>query len=122
MSDERRRFSRVFFGVQAQLTVEGQTFKAGLINDLGIGGCHLPLAAPAAVGSPCRVAIFLSGADSEPAVQVEGEIVRRDSGLIAIKFTAIDPDSLFHLQNIILHNTPDPDKAEKEISNHPGLL
>ncbi len=122
MDLEKRRFSRVIFNVRAKLAVGEQILEAGHIYDLGIGGCLFPTAATPIVGSPCRVAIFLSGANSEPSIRVEGEIVRADSGQIAVKFTAIDPDSLFHLQNIILHNSQDPDKVEEEISNHPGLV
>jgi hypothetical protein len=53
---------------------------------------------------------------------IEGEISRCDPGAVAVKFTRIDIDSLFHLHNIIRYNSPDPDKVEKEIHEHPGLL
>ncbi len=122
VSAEKRRFSRVIYDVHAKLAVGEQTFEPGHIDDLGIGGCLLPLRVAPALGSPCRVAIFLSGEKSEPAVRVQGEVVRADSGQVAIKFTAIDPDSLAHLQNIVLHNSPDADKAEEEIRHHPGLV
>ncbi len=122
MDAEKRRFSRVIFDSRAKLTVGEQTLEAPHINDLSIGGCLLPMASNPEVGSPCRVAIYLPGADSSTVIRVEGEVVRTDSRQVAIKFTTIDPDSLYHLQNIVLHNSPDADKAEEEIRHHPGLI
>jgi hypothetical protein len=55
-------------------------------------------------------------------VDVEGEIVRKDSEMAAIRFTRIDPDSLFHLRNIVRYNASDPDRVEDEIEQHPGLI
>jgi PilZ domain len=122
MALEKRRFSRIVFDVRAELTVGDQTFEPGHMDDLSIGGCLLPITATRVLGSPCRVTIFLSGVNSEPVIRVQGKIVRADSGQVAIKFTAIDPDSLVHLHNIVLHNSPDADKTEEEIRHHPGLF
>jgi len=122
VSPEKRRFSRVVYDVRAKLTVGEQTFEPAHIDDLSIGGCLLPMRVALALGSPCRITIFLPGEKSGPVVRVQGEIARVDSGQVAIKFTAIDPESLAHLQNIVLHNSPDADKTEEEIRRHPGLV
>ncbi len=65
---------------------------------------------------------MLSGVSSEMNVQADGEIVRSGDSEVAVKFTRIEPDSLFHLQNIILHNSADTDMIEREIRDHPGLI
>ena len=57
-----------------------------------------------------------------PIVKVKGSIVRCDRGTVAIKFTHIDPDSLFHLQKIAQYNSPDPDRTEQELQEHPGIV
>ena len=64
----------------------------------------------------------MTGTTSELSIQVKGKIMRCDARAIAIKFTGIDPDSLFHLQNIIRYNSPDPEAAEREIQDHPGIV
>ena len=122
MSDEKRRFSRVPFNVKVELTVDHAQYISEEIDNLSVGGCRLSIAADLEVGAPCRLRILLSETTDGPHVQVEGQVVRCESGTVAIQFTGIDPDSLFHLQNIIRYNFPDTDKVEQELSDHPGLV
>ncbi len=122
MSEEKRCFSRVPFSVTAEITINDVTYSADKINNLSIGGGLFPISEDLKVGSECIVVIHLSGTSSEVKVQVNGEIVRCDPGMVAVKFTRIDSDSLFHLQNIIRDNALDPDEIEKEIRYHPGLI
>ncbi|MDY6973586.1 MAG: PilZ domain-containing protein [Thermodesulfobacteriota bacterium] len=122
MSDEKRRFTRVPFKVEAEMSANNTLYRSEEIDNLSIGGCLLPIAADLDPGTECRVGILLSGSSSELNVRIEGEVVRQVPGAVAIKFTRISPDSLFHLQNIIRYNSPDPDAVEKEIHEHPGLI
>jgi hypothetical protein len=122
MLDERRRFSRVRFQVEVEMSVNSIMYNAKEINNLSIGGCLLPIDANIEPGEKCQITIQLSGTSSELNVHVEGEIVRCSKRMVAVKFTRIDPDSLIHLQNIIRYNSPDPDTVEKEIHEHPGLV
>jgi Tfp pilus assembly protein PilZ len=122
MPEEKRRFSRIVFRVAAELTVAGMSFSADHIENLSVGGCLFPLSRSFSVGTACRVVITLNGAIDGPKVTVAGEVVRSDPERVGIKFTGIDPDSLFHLHNIIRYNAPDPDRIEQEIDDHPGLV
>ncbi len=119
MAEEKRRFSRIFFNVRAKLTVAGCDYHIDRIANLSVGGCLLEIAEKVSVGSACTFTIFLSGLDA--GVTVLGEIVRAGNGEISLKFTSIEPDNLFHLQNIIRYNAANADVIEKEISTHPGL-
>jgi hypothetical protein len=122
MTDESRRFTRVPFKVNAEMIANDIAYHSKEISNLSIGGCLLPVTATLDQGTPCQMKIFLEGAGDEVNVSIEGEIVRADPDAVAIKFTRIDPDSLFHLQNIIKYNSPDADMVEGEINKHPGLL
>ncbi len=122
MSSERRRFSRIPFRVKAEITVDDAFYSAEDIENLSVGGCLLPITADIKPGTGCHVRILLTGTSSELIIRIDGEISRCTPGAVAIKFTRIDPDSLFHLQNIILYNSPDPNAVEKEILDHPGLV
>ena len=55
------------------------------------------------------------------AIRIEGEIIRTTPEGLAIKFVRIDPESLFHLQNVIKYNSPDADTIESEIIKNPGI-
>lgn len=119
MSEEKRRFTRIHFRVKAELTVNDVLYSAEEISNLGVGGCLLPIKADLELGTLCQVRILLSGTSSELSVGADGEVIRCDHGAIAMQFTHIDPDSLFHLQNIVRYNCLDPEKADREIRDHP---
>lgn len=121
MDDEKRRFTRIPFRVKAEMTINNRLYSAATIDNLSVGGCLLPIEADIETGTVCRLKIFLTGTNSELSVQVAGKVIRCEPGAVAIQFTAIEPDSLFHLHNIVRFNFPDTDQVEKEIKNHPGL-
>ena len=122
MSEEKRRFSRIPFQVHAEITVGREVYQVAKIDNLSIGGGFFPLDKDLAPGSSCQVKIILNGSSSELSIRVSGLILRSSPGAVAIQFTSIDPDSLFHLQNIIRFNASDPDAIEREIDRHPGLI
>lgn len=122
MLNEKRRFSRIPFKVNAELKVNNTIYSAEEISNLSIGGCLFPVAADLESGAVCHVRILLSGRSNELSIMVEGTVARSTGGMVAIKFTRIDPESLFHLQNIIRYNALDSEAVEKEIRDHPGLL
>lgn len=121
MSYEKRRFTRVPFKVKAEMTVNGVLYSVEEINNLSVGGCLLPIMEYIEPGTVCQVRILLSGISSDLSVRTDGKILRCDPGELAIKFTHIDPDSLFHLQNIVRYNSPDPELVEQEIRKNPGI-
>ncbi len=119
MTDEKRRFSRIFFDVQAKLTVDGVVYSVEKIANLSVGGCLLEIDADFTLGSGCMFTIFLP--HMAPEVDVLGEIVRAGNGEVSLKFVTIEAEDLYHLQNIIRYNAENPDAVEEEISAHPGL-
>jgi len=121
MDDEKRRFARIPFRVKAEMTINNRLYSTATINNLSVGGCLLPIEADVETGTKCHLKVFLSGTNSELTVQVAGKVIRCESGAVAIKFTEIEPDSLFHLHNIIRFKFPDTEQVEKEIKNYPGL-
>lgn len=122
MTEEKRRFSRIVFQMKAELAVPGKVFTVEEIADLSIGGCQLDVGEEIAGGTECSLLIILNPADRQMNVEAGGVVVRSEGGVVGIKFTAIEPQALVHLQNIIRYNSPDPDRIEEEIAEHPGLV
>lgn len=120
MSMDRRRFTRVTFQTDVRLECEGRTLVTRDLYNLSIGGCLMRLEEGLALEAPCSVEIVLGHLEEGLVIRVEGQIVRSDH-MTAIKFLRIDPDSLFHLQNIIRYNAVDTDLVDNEIEKHPGL-
>jgi hypothetical protein len=128
MNDEKRRFTRISFKTEAHLEIKGlepeqnRRYTVHELYNLSIGGCLVPLSADIEKGAECHVEIGLSPVIAEVGIHVEGTIIRSDSGMVAVKFIRIDPDSLFHLQNIVRYNSPDSEMVEQEIDDHPGII
>lgn len=122
MPKERRRFKRIPFTFMTEVKVNETSYFSQEITNISVGGCLLKLKADLGVGKPCRMIIRLSGQSSELTITIRGQILRCDHGLIAVRFIGIDPDSLFHLQNIVRYSSADPDRIEYEIGERPGIL
>lgn len=121
MTENKRKFSRIPLKFDAELTAADQTFRVVEIMNLGMGGCLLPITVDLEPGTVCRLRILLNAAESEIGIDIAGEIKRSDFGTVAVQFTRIDPDSLFHLRNIVRYNYPDADVVDREIRKHPGI-
>ncbi len=120
MASEKRRFSRICYKVRAKLQVDGSEYVLDQIANLSVGGCLLQIGEDVPEGAACTLIILLDR--MAPGVDVKGEILRSDGGEVVVQFTTIDPESLFHMQNIIRYNAENPDAIEEEISEHPGLI
>ncbi len=119
---EKRRFSRISFGMAAYLTVNEQRYLFSEIGNLSVGGCLLFMEdMHFEKGTPCQFRLPLDPENPDLIIEIFGEIVRCDGESVSVLFTRIDPQSLFLLHNVIRYNAPDPDVIENEINEHPGL-
>lgn len=122
MEKQNRKFTRVPFRVEATLTTKDAVYSPTAVSNLGVGGCLLEVQGDFTVGAPCELSIALPAAESPARVVVSGEIVRFDEKGLAVRFIGTDPDSLYHLKNIVRYNNPDPEAVEQEFLKHPGLF
>ncbi|MBU1566449.1 MAG: PilZ domain-containing protein [Proteobacteria bacterium] len=120
MMAEKRRFSRIIFNIRARLVVGETVYTVERLVNLSVGGCQLEIDDELPPGEPCTFSILLPRMG--PGVEVMGEVVRTGNGVASLKFTGIEPENLFHLQNIIRYNAEDPELIEEEIKEHPGLI
>ncbi len=123
MEQKRRRFSRIALKFPARIEMdEYSSFDVEELTNLSIGGCLIPMGDDVVEGSLLLVTIPLTEQEDGPKIEVGGEVVRSDREYAAVRFTQISPESLFHLQNLVRYNAPDPDAIEEEIEDHPGLI
>jgi len=120
MAEEKRHFTRVPFQVEAEIRIDDRSYHCNELTNLSVGGCLLPLDEGPQVGAKCRVRIRLGGSTSDLIVEADGQVIRAAPGSVAVKFTGFEPDSLFHLQNIVRYNSSDADAVEKEVRDHFG--
>jgi hypothetical protein len=119
---EKRRFTRVVFGVESELTVNNIKYVCNQIRNLSVGGCFLKVEAEFEPGTECQVRIKLQNSNNDIGVFADGLVIRCTSEGVAVKFVKVDYDNLFHLQNIICYNSSDLEKVEEEMRKHPGLV
>jgi hypothetical protein len=122
MASEKRRFTRFSFPIKAELTVGNKGYIIEKFDNLSIGGCLVKLPENFELETPCSLTIDLHMTGEKPVINIKGLIVRSENSQIAINFTGIDPESLFHLQRIALYNSSEPEKVEEEINEHPGII
>ncbi len=122
MGTEKRKFTRFYYKMKSEVTINNEIYKVDELINLSVGGCLLPVVVNAKKDDECMLKIILGEGEGTPVVEVDGVIVRVNEDTTAVNFTRIDPESLGHLHNIVRYNSPDPDKTEHEIKEHPGLL
>lgn len=119
MTHENRKFSRVIFWGRGELTVAGVVYPIEQVVDLSLGGCHFSLQEEVYHGELCVLKMFLG--DGQVVVETEGEIAWVGEDKVGVTFTAIKPDDLIHLRNIIRYNAADSEKVQEEMREHPGI-
>jgi len=124
--DERRGFVRVPFNTEVVITAGNWSLRAKSGIDLSMSGLHLTGLDAADArrplpGTAVRAGIHLQAAGHRALIEAEGRITRSGPGELAVEFIEIELDGYQHLRQLILNNTDDPDKAEKQFDEHRGI-
>ncbi len=120
MVTERRRFTRLDLNHEASLQTGESRHKVAAIRNLSVGGCRLALPGPFPPGQECSVVIRLH--HMAPDLEITGTILRSTGDETTVRFTAISPENLHHLHNLVRYNADRADCIEDEFTDHPGLL
>lgn len=121
-SSDKRGFIRIPFNTEVEVRLQGLTIRSSEGVNLSMSGLRLNTGdeLPAG-GSACHVKLHLRAVEKGMLIEADGRIIRSGPGSLAIEFTELDPDSYYHLRQLILNNAADPDKAEKEFTAHWGI-
>lgn len=119
--DNKRRFSRVRVPFDVSLTDANGACIAGSLRDVAIQGVFITCSPSFAHGTTVDVDIALHGGEEDIHVESQGEVVHREEDGLGVRFTAIDPDSVAHLRNLIAYNADDADRILDEIYEGGGL-
>lgn len=112
---EKRHFHRVKFAVKTDIEVNGITAGASLV-DISLKGALVEFfnEYEPELGSLCRLTIRLNHA--EAGLSFAGEVVHVDDGLVGIKITRIDIDSMIHLRRLVELNSADAEQVRSELA------
>lgn len=122
-SDNRREFTRVRVNLLTELRSGESVDIAGTLSNVSMSGLLLTCATRLPVDTPCDISLMLEGGAEIVSIQTEGKVIRSDAEGLAIQFTKIiGPESLAHLQNLVLYNSGDQvDQVESELAGHVGI-
>jgi len=115
MNENRRRKTRVRFETRVILrTKDVEVTNETNSRNISLRGVFVVTDVALPQGTPCEVEILLTGSSTLLSIRVQGKVAREDSEGLGIVFESIDPDSYFHLRNLLLYNSSDPEEIENE--------
>ncbi len=120
--NEKREFVRVPFRMGTTVRTSDRTIRSGSTLDVSMNGLRIAtteIVPPE--GTFCEVEIVLAEAPEPVVIEARGSIVRSKPGTLAVHFSEVDVDSYEHLRQLILNNSGDPERAEKEFDAHWGI-
>lgn len=120
---ERREFTRVPVQIDVDLVAndDGPAIFASTEN-VSLKGLFLQCRGDLPPGTPCRITLYLGGRSQEAKIEIEGEVVRRESGGVGIEVKGIlGLQSFDHLQKLLLYNASEPGRVEGELESHLGV-
>jgi hypothetical protein len=122
-SREQREFLRVPFATKVEFRIGERLYSSNRSINVSMRGVCVSFDGNGpAQGSSCAVRIHLEAGPAQEIIEARGWVVRSEAGTIAAEFTEIDLESYYHLQRLIVQNADDPDRAEKELCAHWGIL
>jgi len=113
---EKRRFSRIPFRVETEITGSDFSFEAEVKN-ISLKGMFLKTERNLTVGMILAIKIRPAGSPG-PSVSVQGKVYRTTPEGAGIFFEEMDLESFVLLKNIVSYNTGDPTKINKEYENY----
>ena len=122
-TDNRREFTRVRVSLLTELRSGESVDIAGTLANVSMNGLFLNCPTHLPIDTPCTLTLSLEGGADAVTIQTEGTVIRNDPEGMALQFTKIlGPESLEHLQNLVMYNSGDQiAQVENELSHHVGL-
>jgi hypothetical protein len=122
LMSEKREFIRVPFSTRVEIVAQDKTFASEIGIDISMTGVRVAVGVPVpAAGTPCSVNIILASSDPRVVIEARGTVIRSAPGSLAVSFTELELDSYDHLRRLIMNNTDEPERAEREFLSHWGI-
>lgn len=115
--ENRRRRTRVPIQARVDVQATGALVRDLASRDLSHKGVFVLGHPPLEPGQECYVTIHLFGAGEDvPDLEMEGKVVRVNEQGAAIDFVSMGPETYLHLRNLVLLNSDDPERTEREFA------
>jgi len=116
---EKRQNIRIQFEVPVIIDVKNGIHSycvSGNLGNISLKGLYILTEHRPVIGSSCTVSLHLADFSQKgPKIVLKGTVVRHDDKGIGIYISEADVDSLIHLTQLMLHNSPNPDLIDQEL-------
>ncbi len=116
----RRARSRVKFKGDIEVLVKGRPIRMEDCRNISLKGLFAVTETKIPLGTPCQVIIRLGVAVENMTLTIDAAVAREEADGLGVEFLEMDPDTFFHLRNIVLYNAEDADAIETEFQK-PGF-
>jgi len=122
-TSNRREFTRVCVNILSELRSGRSVDISGTLANVSVNGMFLNTEAHLPEKTRCDISLFLEGGEEAVTIKIEGKVIRNGPWGMAIQFTKIlGPESLHHLQNLVLYNSGEQmPQVEEEFASHVGI-
>jgi PilZ domain len=116
-----REFTRIPIHIWGTFADASGDLLTAEVNNLSVRGCHASTFDPLPAGGRYHLTLFVEDDDQALHFEVESRVVRSDRDGMGIEFMEMPLESFEHLRNMVLLNSPDPERVEREFREHIGL-
>ena len=110
---QKRRLSRVNSGLKAVVQWGGHKM-GGVVRDLSFNGLFIETDQDIPSSQEVVISIAFESKDTSLGLVVQAKALRRDYDGMAFQFGSIELDSFSTLKQLILYNSDDPIKVDRE--------
>ena len=120
ITEDHREFSRVDIKTLTKVRAKGEEAVFTGMHAVSMKGLFVKGKTDWSVGTECEIHLILEGQNPPVNIEVKGKVQRITEEGIALVFTEVSLEAYEDLHSLVLSNTDDPGKAEREFKNRPG--
>ena len=120
---ERRKSSRNSLKQNSELTLSDETVYTGTTKNISFSGVYMycPNAKSIPIGETGSFKIFIQSQQETEIISFMCQVIRTDDDGVGLKFSDINLEGYQKFKNLMLYNSPDPDRLLAELEKNPGL-
>ncbi len=122
--DERRKNTRIPLQLHAELHLPNNDIFSGQTENISFSGVYLTCvnSTNIPVGESGVFKIFLQAQPNPKIIEFKCRIVRIDENGSGIRFLNVDVKDYQQFKNLMVYNSPNPDKLLDELEQNPGIV
>jgi hypothetical protein len=117
----RREFTRVPVHIWGTFKDGERELLTAEVTTLSLRGCYASTFEALPMGTASALTLFTEDDETALHITVAARVVRSDEDGMGVEFTEMPLESYDHLRMLVLLNSSDPDKVEREFRSHIGL-